>query len=488
MSLQAFKWLLLVFLPCTCSYRRRQAFVPPSQTGRIGSLVSRLNAKSSFSVPSSELEKDLSPDERNIVGIFRKTQPSVAFVATVWPRPSSSDSDKPKSTTSSSSNLPPGMSLGAGSAFCVDERGYLVTNYHVIARAYELQKSVRQSEDIFKNITDSVPGLGNLVSCLNETVSTRLKPRNGGGRRLQQQPPPLLQNPVSPEVYVRINSATQYRPCRIVTVEPDLDIAVLKIMDKESENSINKNSSTELTKFTPMSFGSSSDLLVGQNLIAIGNPFGLDTTVTTGVVSALGREISASTGPGGTSTGIIRNCIQTDCAINPGNSGGPLLNGKGEVVGVNCAILTTSSTGANVGIGFAIPSDSVKPVVEEAIRQDEVMDRKSNRPYLGVSIVKSLGGSNILQQSKTWIAKVAPDSPASRSGMRGLTIDPKTATIEYGDAIVAVGGNNVTDFPSLVRELRGNRFPGEQVAVTLLDAATGERRVAYLTLKKQAFK
>jgi len=267
-------------------------------------------------------------------------------------------------------------------------------------------------------------------------------------------------------------------------VEPDLDIAVLKIVNKESENS---NSSAELTKFTSMSFGSSSDLSVGQNLIAIGNPFGLDTTVTTGVVSALGREISASTGPGGTRTGIIRNCIQTDCAINPGNSGGPLLNGKGEVVGVNCAILTTSSTGANVGIGFAIPSDSVKPVVEQAIRQDEVMDRKSNRPYLGVSIVKSLDKS-ILQQSKTWIASVDPDSPAARSGMRGLTINTKTATIEYGDAIIAVGGNNVTDFPSLVRELRGNRVAGEQIAVTLLDSATGERRVAYLTLEKQAFR
>src|SRR5574341_92071 len=145
----------------------------------------------------------------------------------------------------------------------------------------------------------------------------------------------------------------------IVGVEPSKDIAMLRIEARTS-------------KLKPVKIGSSTNLLVGQKVVAIGNPFGLDQTLTTGVVSALGRQIKAGNGR------TIQDVIQTDAAINPGNSGGPLLNSNGEVIGINTAIY--SDTGVYSGVGFAVPSDTILRIVPSLIRIGTYQ-----HPYLGVA-------------------------------------------------------------------------------------------------------
>jgi len=428
--------------------------------------------QSVVAVPASELERDLSAEEKTVVSVVRNSGPAVAFVTSVLPLSDSAavnnnssrrrrqrrgpqndnddDDNKPGS-------IPRGRSLGSGSGFLVDARGYLVTNYHVIEQASRLQNSAavidRIQADLAGNLTYYFP--------------------NVNGTALLQQLLPLRAPPL-PEVYVRIDSATNYQKCRIVDVRPDIDIAVLKIVTADK----NGNSTTTTTNNlrTPLQFGSSSNLLVGQGLIAIGNPFGLDNTVTTGVVSALDREIQT-----GSRTGMqqrpIRNCIQTDCSINPGNSGGPLLNRQGSVVGVNTAILTTS--GSSAGIGFAIEADQVEPVVRAMIRHDAATQTTRRMPWLGVTV---LTNSNSSVVSGCVVCRVERKSPADEAGIRGLTIFEQDASVQYGDAIVAVGGNAVGTVQELRTEL-DNRAVGEKVQVTLQNAATKERRVVYLTLQ-----
>jgi S1-C subfamily serine protease len=323
----------------------------------------------------------------------------------------------------------------------VESDGYVVTNYHVIQRAYELQKMQTQSQVRMEEF------VGN-ITCGQEFVSSLLNNTND-------------MQPAAPKVFCRINSASQYQPCRIVDVQPDLDVAVLKMID---------NSTTETTTWETVDFGSSGDLLVGQSLVAIGNPFGLDQTVTSGVVSALNREISTSI------SGTIRNCIQTDASINPGNSGGPLLNFDGQVIGVNTAIVTTS--GSSAGIGFAIPSDKVKPVVNDIVRSDRISN--GSRPdvgYLGAAILKSP-----LSKPGNWILKVDPQSPADQAGLKPLQL--LDGRVFYGDAIVAVAGNFVESYEDLLAQL-DTRVQGEELALTIEDGATGEKRVVYVKLGKK---
>ena len=239
-----------------------------------------------ISVPAEELEKSLSEEERTVVGVVRSRGPSVAYVTSILP--GSRGSGRRSSSTSANSNLPPGQSLGTGSGFVVEQDGYLVTNYHVIERAYLVQnraETIERNRDFLVGNVSKVTGLP--LELLNSTAAARWM---------------KLPRDVLPQVYVRIESTTKYEACRIVDVKPELDIAVLKIV----------NATT--TRYSSVGFGSSSDLLVGQGLVAIGNPFGLDNTVTSGVVSALNRDYRGIAG------NVIRNCIQTDAAINPGES------------------------------------------------------------------------------------------------------------------------------------------------------------------------
>merc|ERR1711968_171819 len=148
------------------------------------------------------------------------------------------------------------------------------------------------------------------------------------------------------------------------------DIAVLKVRAPKSV-------------LRPITVGSSSELLVGQSVFAIGNPFGLDSTLTQGIVSAVGREVQGVAGR------PIKGCVQTDASINPGNSGGPLLDAKGRLVGVNTAIYSPS--GASAGIGFAIPVDTVKVIVQTLIRFGKVTRPAIGITYLETSQARALG-------------------------------------------------------------------------------------------------
>ena len=238
-------------------------------------------------------------------------------------------------------------------------------------------------------------------------------------------------------------------PAKLRGVDPDKDLAVLKI-------------DAVKLQLTPISTGDSSLLEVGRKVIAIGDPFGLDTTMTVGVVSALGREIDALSGR------KIRDVIQTDAAINPGNSGGPLLNSLGQLVGVNTAIFSPS--GANSGIGFAIPVNTVKRVVPELIQYGRVQT-----PLLGIAQLPQPSYYRRLWGIEGVIVlDVIDGAGPQRAGMRGLSRD-RLGRIVLGDVIVEVEGEvvrNEDDLASMLERYRG----GDTVTVT---TQRDSRRVNY---------
>ncbi len=232
---------------------------------------------------------------------------------------------------------------------------------------------------------------------------------------------------------VTLSDGTTYEATK-VGQEPAKDLAVLKI-------------DAPRNKLTPIPVGTSSNLRVGQNVYAIGNPFGLDQTLTTGVVSALGREINSVAGI------PIRDAIQSDAAINPGNSGGPLLNSSGQLIGVNTAIYSPS--GASAGIGFSIPVDVVSWVVPDLIQYGRV-----NRPLIGVELARPLRdieGAVVLN--------VVEDSPAEAAGLRGTALD-NSGNLVLGDIIVAVNNDPITNNSDLYLALEKYRA-GDEVTVSV---------------------
>lgn len=226
---------------------------------------------------------------------------------------------------------------------------------------------------------------------------------------------------------------------KLIGVAPQEDLAVLQIKAPHK-------------KLHPVSIGRSSNLQVGQEVLAIGNPFGLDQTLTTGIVSALGREIESVTRV------PIPNMIQTDAAINPGNSGGPLLDSSGRLIGVNTAIYSPS--GANSGIGFAIPVDTVNWVVPELIAKGKI-----EQPTLGVVLLPAQAMSNLNVEGAV-ILRVVPGSGAEQAGLRGIKRDSR-GRIHLGDIIVAVEGQPVHNPGDLVLALE-RRKVGEKIKVQVL--------------------
>ena len=218
-------------------------------------------------------------------------------------------------------------------------------------------------------------------------------------------------------------------PARVVGGDPDTDLAVIKIEAPASE-------------LTIVPLGDSNSLVVGQKVLAIGNPFGFDRTLTTGVISGLQRPIRARNGR------PIEGAIQTDASINPGNSGGPLLDSHGRMIGINSQILSPS--GASAGVGFAIPVSIAKRVVPELIKNGVVL-----RPKLGVGTrdIKYLQGQVDLPVSEgVMIWEVAPNGSAAAAGLRGLQ-QTEDGDIIMGDIIVAIDGEKVSERDDLFRIL-----------------------------------
>ncbi|MGQ3892301.1 S1C family serine protease [Legionella sp. CNM-4043-24] len=311
---------------------------------------------------------DLLPNERNTVELFKKFSPKVVYVhrmSTVLKRPFSRVQ----------------VPSGAGSGIIWDDKGHIVTNFHVINGAEALSVSI--GEVTF--------------------------------------------------------------PARVVGVEPRKDIAVLAVSSPRAL--------AMLKSFKPFELIHSTDLMVGQQALAIGNPFGLDHSLTVGVISALGRQVP---GAGGVT---IREMIQTDASINPGNSGGPLLDSKGRLIGMNTAIF--SNTGSSAGIGFAVPADDLEHIVPQLINKGRVV-----LSGIGVQRVEPRLAARFGVTKGIMVADVIPNSPAAKAGLQGTWRD-SYGRLHLGDVITAINGkptNNYDVFYHLLAKVK----VGEKIEATVL--------------------
>jgi len=321
---------------------------------------SRVDAQPRAVAPRGPLDSD----EQNNIAVFKRVSPSVVNITTLA-----------VARDFFSMNVQE-VPRGTGTGFVWDERGYIVTNFHVVQEANAAR--------------------------------------------------------------VTLNDQTTYE-AKLVGVFPDRDIAVLKI-------------DAPAAKVPPLALGSSKDLVVGQKVYAIGNPFGLDQTLTTGIVSALNREIDSVT------RRTIRGAIQTDAAINPGNSGGPLLDSAGRVIGVNTAIFSPS--GASAGIGFAIPIDEVNRIVPRLIR-----DGRMVRPALGVAVGPETMTRALRLPEGVPLVQVTPGGPAHQAGLRPFARG-NAGGIVPGDVVTAIDDQQVKDLDGMLSALERYQ-PGDTVTVTL---------------------
>ncbi len=325
-------------------------------------------------------------DALSINEIYRRSAPGVVQIT---------------STTKAGTEVDPffgtpfstGPQQALGSGFVIDRAGHIVTNYHVVEGADDIEVSF-SSRDTLK--------------------------------------------------------------ARVVGSDPSTDLAVLQV-------------DTSARALTPLSLGDSDKVQVGDDVVAIGNPFGLDRTATAGIVSALQRDVTAPNGY------TIDHVIQTDAQINSGNSGGPLLSARGDVIGVNSQIATAQGSTGNVGIGFAIPSNTVKSVAAQLIRSGKV-----ERAFLGVGV--SPIGSELARTFRLpvdaglLVENVVAGSGAAKAGLKGGDTKVVVAGESYtlgGDVIVAADGEQM----ATLEELRGflaTRKPGDEIT---LDIYRGEKQL-----------
>jgi len=293
---------------------------------------------------------DLGADERASIEVFKRISPSVTYIT-----------NKRFQRDYFSFNVME-IPQGTGSGFLWDNKGHIVTNFHVVYEADEIE--------------------------------------------------------------VRMRDGKSY-DADVVGADPDHDLVVLQI------NATNLN-------ISPVMIGNSNDLQVGQKVLAIGNPFGLDSTLTTGVISALGRTIQSMT------KRYIHDVIQTDAAINPGNSGGPLLDSFGRLIGVNTAIISPSGTYS--GVGFAVPVDTVNRIVTKLINHGKV-----GRPGFGISLIPEHIMSRIGTEG-VGILEVFKGSSAEEAGLREVK-RLSNGRVQMGDIIIEVAGSKIRGSSDLVRIL-----------------------------------
>ena len=313
----------------------------------------------------------ISSDEANNIQIYEKLNDAVVNITSV--------------TFEYNWFLEPIPKEGTGSGSIIDQKGYVLTNYHVIKDANELS--------------------------------------------------------------VTLADGTNHRG-DIIGVDPENDLAVIKF-DPEGQ------------RLTTIPFGSSVDLRVGQKVLAIGNPFALDRTLTTGIVSGLGRPVRTNSGL------VIKEMIQTDASINPGNSGGPLLNSRGEMIGINTMIFSPS--GGSVGIGFAVPVETAKRVVPDLLRYGEV--QRGWIDIVPVQLFPALVRYAGLSVSEgVLVSEVESGSNAEKAGLKG-----GEQAVRYGRSIIRLGGDiivgadglPVATLMDLLSALEDNK-PGETVEVKVL--------------------
>ncbi len=337
-------------------------------------VVTGLGAARCFSRPDGRADAeqrpvvargDLAADETATIELFERTAPSVVHITNIAVRRDFFGLNVFE------------VPQGTGTGFVWDDRGYVVTNFHVVQ----------------------------------------------GGSSFR----------------VRLSDQSEW-DAQLVGAEPDKDLAVLKV-------------GVPSERLPAIVVGTSGDLKVGQKVFAIGNPFGLDHTLTTGVISALGREIRAVTGR------PIQDVIQTDAAINPGNSGGPLLDSAGRLVGVNTAIFSAGGAGTYIGIGFAVPADTVNRIVPQLISRG-----RATRAGLGVSLAADAVARRLGLEGAL-ILEVGEGSAAERAGLRS-TVRRRDGYV-LGDVITAIDDHPMRSADDLAI-LMDKRKVGDTVRVRVL--------------------
>lgn len=311
----------------------------------------------------------LTEAEQTLAAIYQEVSPSVVAIST--------------SRSGSAASPFDDEIAGAGSGFVIDMDGHIMTNYHVVRNASEIE-----------------------VNFLDGTITR----------------------------------------AEVVGLDADSDLAVIRV-DIPSDRLI------------PVRFGNTDELVIGQSVVAIGSPFGQRWTLTSGIISALDRTIQ------GLNNYRIGSAIQTDAPINPGNSGGPLLNLRGEVIGVNSQII--SQTRSSAGIGFAVPSDLVQRVAQELIENGNVAYSLMGivGGDISLQIIEALDLAN--NQRGMFVDSVDPGSPAGVAGMRSAEIS-EDGDLMSADIIVAIDGTEITGFPSLISYLARFTRPDDTVVVTVL--------------------
>jgi S1-C subfamily serine protease len=262
---------------------------------------------------------------------------------------------------------------------------------------------------------------------------------------------------------------------KVIGTDLDSDVAIVKVDAPEAE-------------LHPVPLGDSDKVRVGQNVVAIGNPFGLTGTMTMGIVSAKGRTLESMRQSGDGAYFEAGDLIQTDASINPGNSGGPLLNLNGEVIGINRAIRTTGTNASgdpiNSGIGFAVSINIIKRVTPTLIEKGSY-----DYPYMGVSArpeislieMEALG---LKQSTGAYLSEVVPNGPADKAGLQGGSKQTDIPGLQSGgDLVIAVDGHPVHIFGDLLSYLMVNKSPGDQITLTII--RDNEQKEVTLTLDKR---
>src|SRR5438094_8709338 len=319
----------------------------------------------------------------------------------------------------------------------IDYQLYAATDPRPIEARGDLADFERTAIELFERVSPSVVQIVGRGAEVPTTRGEEAQEQTGTGFVWDQAGHIVTNDPVvegASTISVRLASGEAVR-ANIGGLAPNYDLAVIRLSGVRQMP-------------PPIAVGSSADLKVGQAAFAIGNPFGLDQSLTTGIISALKRRLPTSGGR------EISNVIQTDAAINPGNSGGPLLDSAGRLIGVNTAIFSPS--GSNAGIGFAIPVDVVNRVVPELIRRGSV-------PTPGIGIVAaSEAAATRAGVHGVVIVRTAPGSSAERAGLRGMD----SSTGKPGDVIVGINGKPVRGLADLIQELERVGV-GKRVTVTV---------------------
>lgn len=293
----------------------------------------------------------------------------------------------------------------------------------------ELMALEKRTIDIYREVSPSVVSVANRA-IIRDLYNFRVYevPQGAGSGFVWDKKGHIISNfhvvYEASSILVTLRDGAAYE-AKVIGLDPDHDIAVLKIEAPEAV-------------LVPIKPGNSAGLRVGQSVFAIGNPFGLDTSLSSGVVSALGRSIMSLTGR------QIYDVIQTDAAINPGNSGGPLLDSAGRLIGINTVIVSPS--GAYAGIGFAVPADTVNRIVPQLIAKGKV-----SRAGLGIEILPDhiAAGAGI---EGVAILRVMPGSAAARSGLQGSRLSSAGA-VQIGDVIVSLDGTAVRNSDDFLKAL-----------------------------------